>query len=112
MSAEEDRTPIQSHEPASEPSLGIHVTLVIVVLATFSAFAWDVYHGELGRLHSSGWLLREDDPVDFWISTGMWTAIFIPVCWQAFKSSRAILRIAYRKFRGLKDQRRDKMKKQ
>ncbi|UXS24226.1 hypothetical protein [Agrobacterium tumefaciens] len=112
MSTEGDETPIEAHAPASESSLGIHVTLVIVVAATFSTFAWEVYHEELGRLHSSGWLLKEDDPVDFWISTGMWTAIFIPVCWQAFKSSRAILRIAYGKFGGLRDQRRDEVKNQ
>lgn len=112
MSAEEDRTPIQSHERASEPSLGIHIALVLVVMATFSTFAWEVYQGELGRLHSSGWLLREDDPVDFWISTGMWTAIFLPVCWQAFKSSHVILRIAYGKFRGPQDAQRDEVKKQ
>lgn len=99
MSDERVETPTEKRAAASEPSLGIHVTLVIVVAATFSAFAWEVYHGELGRLHSSGWLLREDDPVDFWISTGMWTAIFVPVCWQAFKSLRAIARITYRQLR-------------
>lgn len=112
MSTEGDERPIESHAPAREPSLGIHVTLVVVVLVTFSTFAWEVYHGELGRLHSSGWLLKEDDPADFWISTGIWTAIFIPVCWQAFKSSRAILRIAYVKFRGPQDPRRDEVTKQ
>ncbi|UXT43214.1 hypothetical protein FY137_18250 [Agrobacterium tumefaciens] len=112
VSAEETVTQTEEPKAGGERSLKEHILRVLMLSVFTLPFFWWFAHGVIPRRYSSGFTSIKDDPVSFWVVSIGLAALLSPLCWEAFKSTRAITRSAYRRFNGPQLPRSDEVEKQ